>query len=79
VYIKTNSKEVYKKRTNIVLDEKLIEKGLKVTGIKTRRELVDHALLELLRRESQKKILQLRGKVHWEGNLDEMRQMRFSE
>ena len=67
------------KRTNIVLDEELIEKGLKVTGIKTRRALVDHALRELLRRESQKMILQLRGKVHWEGNLDEMRQMRFSE
>lgn len=67
------------KRTNIVLDEELIKKGLKVTGIKTRRALVDHALRELLRRESQKRILQLRGKIHWEGNLDEMRQMRFTE
>lgn len=67
------------KRTNIVLDEDLIKEGLKITGLKTRRALVDHALRELLRRESQKEIMQLRGKIHWEGNLDEMRQMRFSE
>ena len=65
------------KRTNIILDEQLIQRGLKVTGIKTRRALVDHALRELLRRESQKKILKLKGKVHWEGDLEEMRQMRF--
>jgi len=36
-------------RTNIVLDSKLIEAGLKATGLKTRRELVDFALRELLR------------------------------
>ncbi len=67
------------KRTNIVIDEILIEKGLKVTGLSTRRALVDHALRELLRRESQKKILELKGNVKWEGDLDAMRQTRFSE
>ncbi len=64
------------KRTNIIIDEKLMERGLKATGIKTRRALVDHALRELLRRESQKKILELKGNVHWDGDLEEMRQMR---
>ncbi len=67
------------KRTNIVIDEDLIEKGLKVTGLSTRRALVDHALRELLRRESQKKILELKGNVKWEGDLDAMRQTRFPE
>ena len=62
-----------KKRTSIVLDEELVEAGLKATGIKTRKELVDFALRDLLRRESQKKILELQGTVHWEGNLDDMR------
>jgi Arc/MetJ family transcription regulator len=67
------------KRTNIVIDEKLLEDGLKATGLKTRRELVDYALRELLRQESQKKILELKGTVHWEGNLSSMRQGRISQ
>ena len=64
------------KRTNIVLDEKLLKDCLKATGIKTQRALIDHALRELLRHESQTKILELRGKVHWEGNLNEWRRGR---
>ena len=66
------------KRTNIVLDEALIEAGLKATGLKTRKELVDFALRDLLRREAQRKILELKGKVHWEGDLPEMRKRRTS-
>ncbi len=60
-------------RTNIVVDSKLIDAGLKATGLKTRRELVDFALRELLRHKQQKKILSLKGRVSWEGDLDEMR------
>ena len=65
-------------RTNIVLDTELIEKGLKVTGLKTRRELVDFALRELLRRENQKRLLELKGRVRWEGDLEEMRRGRVA-
>jgi Arc/MetJ family transcription regulator len=64
------------KRTNVVLDEKLVEDCLKATGKKTRRALIDYALRELLRHESQTKILKLKGKVHWEGNLNEWRRGR---
>ena len=60
-------------RTNILLDSKLVEAGLKATGLKTRRELVDFALRELLRHKQQQKILSLKGKVTWEGDLEEMR------
>ncbi len=60
-------------RTNIVLDSKLVQAGLKATGIKTRRELVDFALRELLRHKQQKKLLALKGKVTWEGDLAGMR------
>lgn len=60
-------------RTNIVIDIKLIEAGLKATGLKTRRELVDFALRELLRHKQQQKLLSLKGKVTWEGNLTQMR------
>jgi len=63
-------------RTNVVLDDKLVEKCQKATGIKTRRALIDHALHELLRRERQKKILELKGAVQWEGDLDAWRRGR---
>jgi len=66
-------------RTNIVLDDKLIEKAMKYTGIKTKRELVDFALRELLIRRERKEILGLQGKLHWDGNLDEMRKARFCD
>ena len=64
------------KRTNIVIDEDLIEAGMKATGIKTRRALIDFALRDLLRRKSQKKILELKGKIHWDGDLSKMRKKR---
>ena len=64
------------KRTNIVLDEKLVKDCIKVTGIKTQKALIDHALRELLRHEKQSKLLELKGKVNWNGNLDEWRQGR---
>lgn len=63
-------------RTNVVLDDKLVEKCQKATGIKTRRALIDHALHELLRRERQKKILELKGAVQWEGDLNAWRKGR---
>jgi Arc/MetJ family transcription regulator len=64
-------------RTNVVLDDELIKKCIEVTGIKTRRRLLDYALQELLRHENQKKILELKGKIHWEGNLNEWRKGRI--
>jgi Arc/MetJ family transcription regulator len=66
-------------RTNIIIDDKLIEQGMKYTGIKTKTKLVDFALRELLRRKKRKEILKLKGKLHWEGNLDEMRSVRFDD
>ena len=61
------------KRTNIELDEKLIETAKKLTGIKTSKDLVDYSLRQTVRREKQKRILDLFGKIHWEGDLTEMR------
>lgn len=60
-------------RTNIVLDQRLVRAGLKATGLKTRRDLVDFALRELLRHKQQRRLLALKGKVTWEGDLGEMR------
>lgn len=63
-------------RTNVVLDDELVEKCRKATGIKTCKALIDYALRELLRRESQLKILDLKGKIHWDGDLTASRRGR---
>lgn len=60
-------------RTNIDIDEKLMKETLKVTGLKTKREVVDLALKELLRLRRQGDIKKLRGKFRWEGDLEAMR------
>jgi Arc/MetJ family transcription regulator len=60
-------------RTNIDIDDKLLEDAIKWTGFKSKKETVNHALEELIKLEKRKKLLSLRGKVKWEGNLDEMR------
>jgi Arc/MetJ family transcription regulator len=64
------------KRTNIVLDDKLVKNCMKATGIKTQKALIDYALRELLRHEAQTEILKLKGDVDWKGNLDEWRRGR---
>ena len=64
------------KRTNIVLDEDLVLAGLAATGLRTRRALFDFALRDTLRRERQKRIRGLRGKIRWEGDLGAMRRGR---
>jgi Arc/MetJ family transcription regulator len=61
------------KRTNIVLDEKLVGKGMRLTGIQTQKALIDHALRELVRRKEQKSILKFKGKINWEGDLEQLR------
>ena len=68
--------EILIMRTNIVLDDKLVAKGMKATGIKTKRELVDYALRELLRHEEQAKLLNLKGRIEWEGDLSKSRKGR---
>ncbi|MHB1275092.1 MAG: type II toxin-antitoxin system VapB family antitoxin [Candidatus Humimicrobiaceae bacterium] len=60
-------------RTNIVLDDKLVEKSMAITGIKTKKELVNYALKSLIDRKKMYEILSLKGKVNWEGSIEDMR------
>ena len=64
-------------RTNIVLDDKLIERAQRLTGIKTKREVVHEALRTLILLREQSEIRDLRGKLKWEGNLHEQRLTRI--
>ena len=66
-------------RTNIVLDEELVRHAQKLTGIKTKRELVHEALKVLISLRQQEQVRALRGKLSWEGNLQEMRAARLPE
>jgi len=63
-------------RTNIELDEKLVAEAMKLTNLKTKKELVNYALDELVRKIKRKKILDLEGRVEWTGDLSEMRKSR---
>ncbi|MEO9004192.1 MAG: type II toxin-antitoxin system VapB family antitoxin [Ginsengibacter sp.] len=60
-------------RTNIDIDDKLLKQAMKASKLKSKKELVNHALEELIRLNRRKKMLSLFGKVKWEGNLEEMR------
>lgn len=63
-------------RTNIVINDELIKEGLNITGFKTKKELVNFALEELIKRKKMYEILDLKGKVKWEGSLEKMHDVR---
>ena len=63
-------------RTNIVIDDKLMEETLRATGLRTKREAVELGLRTLLRLKRQAEIRALRGKVEWKGDLEAMRRER---
>jgi Arc/MetJ family transcription regulator len=64
-------------RTNIDLNDKLVEEAMQLTGTKTKKDLVNYAVAELVRKLKRKKILDLEGKVEWEGQLDSSRKSRI--
>lgn len=64
-------------RTNIVLDEELVEEVKSITSLKTKKEVVDLALRELLKQLKRKKLLDMRRAGLWEGDLTTSREQRF--
>jgi Arc/MetJ family transcription regulator len=63
--------------TNIVIDDQLIKQAMRASGAKTKREAVEHALRLVVRTAEQQRLLgSTRGKLHWEGDLAEMRRDR---
>ena len=63
-------------RTNIELNDRIVKEAIKLTHARTKKEVVNYALEELVKKLRRKKILELEGKVKWEGNLNEMRSSR---
>ncbi len=66
-------------RTNIVLDETLIGEALALTGLKTKKAVIEEALRMLTRLKRQEQVRALRGRLHWEGDLDALRAGRVSD
>ena len=63
-------------RTNIDIDDKLMQEAMKHSGASTKKDTVEQALKLLVRTHAQAAIRSLRGKVKWEGNLSESRRSR---
>lgn len=60
-------------RTNIEINDKLMNDVLKATGVKTKKEAVELGLKTLIRLKKQENIKKFRGELNWTGDLDEMR------
>jgi Arc/MetJ family transcription regulator len=60
-------------RTNIEIDDQLMADALKVSGAKTKREVVERGLTMLLDLERQRELRKFRGKLNWVGDLEAMR------
>ncbi len=60
-------------RTNIEIDDNLMADALKATGLNTKKEAVELGLKALIKLNKQASIRALRGKLKWEGNLEDMR------
>ncbi len=60
-------------RTNIEINEELIKKAMKVSGLKTKKAAVEAGLKLIVSLNFQEQIKQYRGKLNWEGDLDLMR------
>jgi Arc/MetJ family transcription regulator len=63
-------------RTNIMLNERLLNEARELTGLQTKKEIVERALKMLVRIKRQEGIRKLQGKLHWDGNLEELRRGR---
>lgn len=57
-------------RTNIVLDDELVEEAARLTGIGTKRELVHEALRVLIATRRRRSLLELKGKVRFAEGYD---------
>jgi Arc/MetJ family transcription regulator len=57
-------------RTNIVIDDSLMEKAMAVSGLTTKREVVEKALMEFVQHRTRKDLLQLEGKIRFREGYD---------
>jgi Arc/MetJ family transcription regulator len=66
-------------RTNIDIDDELMETALRESGLRTKRAAVEEGLRALIQRERRKKLIEAFGKYPWEGDLTELRRSRVEK
>jgi Arc/MetJ family transcription regulator len=66
-------------RTTIVLDDVLVQKAMRATGLKTKRAVVEAGLRLLVQLKAQSGLRRLRGKIVWQGDLDQLRASRLTD
>jgi Arc/MetJ family transcription regulator len=66
-------------RTNIEIDDRLMRQAMRRSGARTKKAAVEAGLRLLAETHAQVSIRQLRGKVRWEGDLDQSRLGRVQE
>jgi Arc/MetJ family transcription regulator len=60
-------------RTNIDIDDELMDEAMRRSGLPTKRAAVEEGLRLLIQTRRQSGVRRLRGKVRWQGDLDAMR------
>ena len=60
-------------RTNIVIDDELLNEAMRLSGLRTKRAVVEEGLRKLIRLKGQEAILHLPKDIRWEGDLNESR------
>jgi len=73
ILVPTYTQQGCEMRTNIVIDDKLMSVVIKTSGLNTKKEVVEEALKLLIKVKNQGNLKKLRGKLKWEGDLNEMR------
>ena len=63
-------------RTTLDLDDEALDAAMSVAGGRTKTDVINEALRRFARAERQQKLLELRGKAPWEGNVDQLRKRR---
>ena len=63
-------------KTTLNIDDDALQEAMKVSGGRTKTEVVNEALRRFAQAKRRRQLLDLRGKVIWEGNIDELRKRR---
>ncbi len=61
-------------RTNIVIADDLMAEAKKVSGLNTKKEIIEKALETFIKMQKQMQVKNLKGQIAWEGDLDQMRE-----
>jgi len=60
-------------RTNIVIDDRLMAEAMRLSGARTKRQVVEESLRLMVRLRKQERVRAARGRLRWSGDLEAMR------